>query len=140
MGGDVDGGGRVGVRGEEAGFCSLAGCGAGCCQNMTATQTGPGAAVDDLGHGSNVAGIIVGEGGVAPRGAVPDAQLVAVKVISADGRSCCASDMVAAMDWVVTHHPDVAVVILSLGSDDTFTGQCDANTAWKQSLAVAVDA
>src|SRR3546814_9773622 len=107
---------------------------------MTATQTGPGAAVDDLGHGSNVAGIIVGEGSIAPRGAVPDTQLVAVKVISADGRYCCASDVVAAMDWVATHHPDVAAVNLRLGSDDTFPGNCDASTAWAQRLAVAVDA
>src|SRR3546814_13498383 len=73
-------------------------------------------------------------------GAVPDTQLVAVKVISADGSYCCASDVVAAMDWVATHHPDVAAVNLSLGSDDTFPGHCDARTAWTQSLAVAVDA
>src|SRR3546814_2610800 len=72
---------------------------------------------------------LVGEGSIAPRGAVPDTQLVAVKVISADGRYCCASDVVAAMDWVATHHPDVAAVNLSLGSDDTFPGHCEASTA-----------
>ena len=137
---DVDHADLVGRLVDEACFCSPMDGGGGCCPNMTATQTGPGAAVDDQGHGSNVAGIIVGEGGIAPRGAVPDAQLVAVKVISADGRYCCASDVVAAMDWVATHHPDVAAVNLSLGSDDTFPGHCDASTAWTQSLAVAVDA
>lgn len=137
---DIDHADLVGRLVDEACFCSPTSGGGGCCPNMTATQAGPGAAVDDHGHGSNVAGIIVGEGGVAPRGAVPDAQLVAVKVISAAGRYCCASDVVAAMDWVATHHPDVAAVNLSLGSDDTFPGHCDASTAWTQALATAVDA
>lgn len=125
---------------DEACFCSPMDGGGGCCPNGAATQTGPGAAADDLGHGSNVAGIIVGQGGIAPRGAVPDAGLVAVKVISADGRYCCASDVVAAMDWVAVMHPDVAAVNLSLGSDDTFAGHCDASTAWTRGLATAIDA
>ena len=124
---------------DEACFCSMAG-GAGCCPAGTATQAGPGAAADDNGHGSHVAGIIVGEGRIAPRGAVPDARLVAVKVLDADGRYCCASDVVAAMDWVATRHPDVAAVNLSLGSDDTFPAHCDASSAWTRSLATAVDA
>lgn len=136
---DIDHRDLAGRLVDEACFCTLGG-GSGCCPNQGATQFGPGSAFDDNGHGSNVAGIIVGEGGVAPRGAVPDAQLVAVKVLSADGRYCCASDLVAAMDWVATSHPDVAAVNLSLGSDDTFPGHCDASTAWTQSLAGAVDA
>src|SRR5690606_33177344 len=135
---DVDHADLAGRLVDEACFCTKQG--GGCCPNQGATQFGAGSAADDNGHGSNVAGIIVGEGGVAPRGAVPDAQLVAVKVISADGRYCCASDVVAAMDWIATHHPDVAAVNLSLGSDDTFPGHCDASTAWTQSLAGAVDA
>jgi subtilisin family serine protease len=125
---------------DEACFCTAASGSGGCCPNMTATQTGPGAAADDNGHGTNVAGIIVGEGGVAPRGAVPDATRVGGKVIDADNRFCCTSDVVAAMDWVASHHPDVDAVNLSLGSDMTFPGDCDASTAWTQALAAAVDA
>lgn len=125
---------------DEACFCSPAAGGGGCCPAGTATQAGPGAAADNNGHGSNVAGIIVGEGRVAPRGAVPDARLVAVKVLDANGRFCCSSDVVAAMDWIATRHPDVAAVNLSLGSDDTFPAHCDADTAWTRSLATAVDA
>src|SRR5690606_18495768 len=136
---DIDHADLAGRLVDEACFCTVGG-GSGCCPNQGATQFGPGSASDDNGHGSNVAGIIVGAGGVAPRGAVPDAQLVAVKVISAEGRYCCASDVVAAMDWVAGHHPDVAAVNLSLGSDDTFPGHCDASTAWTQALGAAVDA
>src|SRR5690606_10230835 len=136
---DVDHADLVGRLVDQACFCTVQG-GSGCCPNQGATQFGPGSASDDHGHGSNVAGIIVGEGGVAPRGAVPDAQLVAVKVIGAEGRYCCASDVVAAMDWVATHHPDVAAVNLSLGSDETFPGHCDASTAWTQALAAGVGA
>ena len=44
------------------------------------------------------------------------------------------------MDWVAARHPDVAAVNLSLGSDETFAGHCDASTAWTRTLATAVDA
>jgi subtilisin family serine protease len=124
---------------DEACFCTVQGS-SGCCPDHSATQFGSGSAADDNGHGTNVTGIIVGEGVIAPRGAVPDAQLVAVKVIDADGRYCCASDVVAAMDWLATRHPDVVAVNLSLGSDETFPGDCDASTAWTQALAAGVDA
>ena len=41
-------------------FCSNAGGTGGCCPNGQATQSGAGAAEDAHGHGTNVAGIIVG--------------------------------------------------------------------------------
>ena len=125
---------------DEACFCSPANGTGGCCPGHTATRIGPGAASDDNGHGSNVSGIIVGEGGIAPRGAVPEASLVAVKVLDSSGRFCCASDVVAAMDWLATRHPDLAAVNVSLGSDERFVSHCDASTAWTQTLATAVDA
>src|SRR5690606_10976171 len=64
---DVDHADLVGRLVDQACFCTVQG-GSGCCPNQGATQFGPGSASDDHGHGSNVAGIIVGEGGVAPRG------------------------------------------------------------------------
>ena len=129
---------RARLVGQQC-FCSSNGGAGGCCPNGLATQSGNGAAEDDNGHGTNVAGIIVGEGNVAPRGAVPEAQLVAVKVIDSDNRFCCTSDVVAAMDWLATNHPDVDAVNMSLGTDDRFAGDCDAATAFTQALAVAVD-
>ena len=59
----------------QACFCSV---GSGCCPNGTSSQPGAGSAEDDQGHGTNVAGIIGGDGTVAPRGALPAASLVAV--------------------------------------------------------------
>lgn len=125
---------------DQACFCSAQAGSGGCCPNGSATQTGPGAAEDDNGHGTNVAGIVVGEGTQAPRGALPAARLIAVKVIGGDNRFCCTSDVVAAMDWVATHHPDVAAVNLSLGTDAVYAGDCDGANAWTQALASAVHA
>src|SRR5262249_46425776 len=61
-------------------FCASP-SGAGCCPNGSTQQSGPGAAEDDNGHGTNVTGIITSDGRVAPPGIAPDAQIVAVKVL-----------------------------------------------------------
>ena len=106
-------------------FCSRISGSGGCCPNGQATQGGPGAAEDDQGHGSNVSGIIVGEGIIAPRGALPAASLVAVKVLDRNNDSCCTSDILAAMDWLAEHHPDAVAVNLSLGTDAMYPGDCD---------------
>ncbi|SFK74105.1 S8 family peptidase [Lysobacter sp. cf310] len=119
----------------QACFCSVGG---GCCPNGGATQSGAGSAEDDHGHGSNVAGIIGGNGTVAPRGALPQVSLVAVKVLDRNNRFCCIADIVAALDWVATNHPDVDAVNLSLGTDAQFVGDCDSATAWTQAMAVAI--
>jgi cysteine-rich repeat protein len=98
----------------------------GCCPNGSTTQSGPGAAADDHGHGTHVTGILAGRGVLAARGVAPGASVVAVKVLDSDNRFCCTSDVVAAMDWVATAHPEVRVVNLSLGTSALFTGDCDA--------------
>lgn len=122
--------------GEQC-FCSGGG---GCCPNGSAVKSGAGAAQDDNGHGTNVAGIIVGEGSVVPRGGVPAARLVAIKVLDRNNRFCCTSDVVAALDWLATAHPDVDVVNLSLGTDALFGGDCDGVAAYTQALSAAVNA
>jgi subtilisin family serine protease len=128
---------RTRLVGQQC-FCSnLAGTG-GCCPNGQAIQSGNGAAEDDHGHGTNVTGIIVGEGNVAPRGAVPAAELVAVKVLDSLKRFCCTSDIVAALDWLAANHPDVDAVNMSLGTDSVFAGDCDNASAFTQAMAVAV--
>lgn len=121
-------------------FCSNTSGTGGCCPNGQATQSGAGAASDDNGHGTNVSGIIVGQGAVAPRGATPDAALVAIKVLDRDNRFCCSSDLVAAMDWLVQHHPDVDAVNLSVGTGALFPGDCDQSTSFTQALSSAVNA
>ena len=120
-------------------FCSNSSGVGGCCPNGQATQSGAGAAEDNNGHGTNVSGIIVGQGNVSPRGAVPGAQLVVVKTLDANGSFCCSSDIVAAMDWIATHHPDVDAVNLSLGTSALFGGDCDTATSYTQAMGTAVN-
>lgn len=110
-------------------FCSSSTGVGGCCPNGTATQSGAGAAVDDNGHGSNVAGIAAGAGVVAARGAAPAANIVAVKVIDRNNRFCCASDVLAAFDWVRVNHPEAKILNASLGTSLLLPGDCDENSA-----------
>jgi len=118
-------------------FCSGGG---GCCPNGLATQSGAGAAQDDHGHGTNVAGIVTSDGVVAPRGGAAGAEVVAVKVLDANNAFCCSSDVVAALDWILDERPDVDVVNLSLGTFALYAGVCDTADAVTQLFADAVDA
>lgn len=119
-------------------FCSNSSGVGGCCPNGQATQSGAGAAEDGHGHGTNVTGIIVSQGIVAPRGAVPAAELVVVRVLDNNNSFCCTSDVVAAMDWVAANHPDVDAVNMSVGTSARFAGDCDASTAYTQAMAAAL--
>src|SRR5436305_12080710 len=119
-------------------FCS--GGSSGCCPNRSTTQSGPGSAQDDNGHGTNVAGIVTSDGTVAPRGGAPDAKIVMVKVLDANNSFCCSSDVVAGLDWILNNRPDVNVVNMSLGTSDLFGGTCDSSTAYTSSYATAVNA
>jgi len=109
------------------------------CPNGDAQQTGPGTAEDDNGHGTNVAGIIASDGTQSPRGVAPDADLVAVKVLNADGRFQSFSQIVDALDYLI-NHPElgVQVVNMSLGTDQQFQGTCDNTTSYNMAGADAV--
>lgn len=120
-------------------FCSNSNGIGGCCPNGQAVQSGAGAAEDGHGHGTNVTGIIVGQGNVAPRGAVPATELVVVRVLDNNNGFCCSSDVVAAMDWVAANHPDVDAVNLSVGTGSLFPGNCDSSTSFTQAMSVAVN-
>ena len=120
----------------EACFCSG---GTGCCPAGGATQIGPGAAADNNGHGTNVSGIVVSNGTVAPRGMAPDAKLVAIKVLDANNSFCCSSDVVAGLDWIIANRPDVDVVNMSLGTSALFTGSCDNVNAFTMAYASAIN-
>ncbi|HEY3349438.1 MAG TPA: S8 family serine peptidase [Thermoanaerobaculia bacterium] len=84
---------------------------------------------DDLsdcsGHGTEVAGVLAG-----PQGLAPEAGLVVLKVFSArDGcKSARASDVLAAVEWAVTHAPgtDLDAINLSLADEASHKGFCDA--------------
>ncbi|MCI0566685.1 MAG: S8 family serine peptidase, partial [Acidobacteria bacterium] len=114
-------------------------CSGGCCPDGTSRQSGPGSAVDGNGHGTNVAGIVTAKGVVSPVGVAPDADIVAIRVLDANGQSCCASDVVAGLDWVAANRPDVRVVNMSLGTFALFTGNCDNAASFTMAYASAIN-
>lgn len=120
---------------DEACFCTT------CCPNGQATQFGPGAAADGHGHGTNVGGITAGAAGVAgvPRGVASGAGIVAVRVLDQNNNFCCASDVIAAYDWVRVNHPDATVVNASLGTGARFAGDCDSATSFTQAFASVIN-
>lgn len=91
--------------------------GSPCCPNGLEQQSGPGAAEDDAGHGTSVAGIITSGGVVAPPGVAPDAGVVAVRVLGPAGGAF--SDIAAGLDWVLVNRDaftdPIRVVNMSLG-------------------------
>jgi cysteine-rich repeat protein len=74
----------------------------GCCPGGAGQGSN---AEDDEGHGTAVSGIITSGGVDAGLGVAPDAQIVAVKVLSSTG-SGSFSDIAAALDWVLTEAGD----------------------------------
>lgn len=121
-------------------FCSSASPGVGCCPNGQDTQSGAGSAADAHGHGTNVAGIITGNGSASPQGGAPAATVVAIRMLDAGGSFHSSSDIVASLDWLASHHPDTRVINMSVGTNALFNGVCDNATAWAAALAQAVAA
>jgi serine protease AprX len=75
---------------------------------------------DDNGHGTHVAGIIAGNGYDSTgnkAGVAPDADLVSLKVLDANGAGNI-SNVIAALDWVLANHVtyNIRVVNLSVGA------------------------
>ncbi len=124
-----------GIIGEEC-FCTTA-TGAGCCPNGKGRQSGAGSAADDNGHGTNVTSILAGRGKVASLGVAPDADVVALKVLDRNGAGS-STDLVSALDYLVTSRPDVKVVNVSLGFQELFAGTCDTASAATQALSSAI--
>jgi serine protease AprX len=109
---------------------------------------------DTFGHGTDMAGIIVGRDAVAAAtsyadqrrfvGIAPDARLVSIKVASADG-GVDVSQVIAALDWVTQHAHDpgmnIRVINLSFGTDSTQDSRIDplafaAEAAWRNGIVV----
>jgi subtilisin family serine protease len=112
----------------------------GCCPNGTSSQFGAGSAEDNNGHGTHVSGIITSKGIVAPIGVAPDANIVMIKVLDAQGSTCCMSDVVAALDYIHDHQPTVDSINISIGSSALYGGDCDNTDATNMSLADAIGA
>ncbi len=75
---------------------------------------------DDYGHGTHVAGIIAGNGYDSAglrAGIAPDAHLVGLKVLDANGRGVI-SNVIAALEWAVTNRAayNIRVINLSVGA------------------------
>jgi len=120
----------------QACFCSG---GTGCCPDGSTTQFGNGAAEDDNGHGSGVAGVITSNGVVSPPGVAPKAKLVLVKVVDSTGAFCCTSDVIAGLDWVNANRPDVKIVNMSLGTTIQFGGDCDNARSFTRAFAASIN-
>ncbi|OLE22215.1 MAG: hypothetical protein AUG44_25385 [Actinobacteria bacterium 13_1_20CM_3_71_11] len=103
---------------------------------------------DTYGHGTHLAGIIVGNDGTSGfKGLAPGAKLTSVKASTAMG-SVDVTQMVAAIDWVVQHRNDdsaypIRVLNLSYGTPGTQEAAFDPLTfavenAWKHGIVVVV--
>lgn len=97
-------------------------------------------AQDENGHGTHVSGIIVSQGNQSPAGIAPDAGLVAVRVLGANGTGF-SSDVIAGIDWVVANQDslNVSAINLSLGGG-AYEGTCDEADANTMLYAAAADA
>lgn len=93
--------------------------------------------LDTYGHGTHMAGIIVGsDTATGTKGLAPDAKLTSIKVGTASG-AVDVSQVIAAVDWVVKHRADdpanpIKVINLSYGSGGT-------PDEWNDSLGFAVE-
>jgi serine protease AprX len=80
----------------------------------------PANSVDPNGHGTHVAGILVGTGAQSAdahiRGVAPEANLVSVRVLDGAGRGQT-SDVLAGLQWILSHKAQygIRVVNISLG-------------------------
>ncbi|MET7425354.1 S8 family serine peptidase [Dactylosporangium sp. NPDC005555] len=114
--------------------------------------------VDTFGHGTHMAGLIAGrDPGTNFRtvdsptnftGMAPTSTLISVKVATADGATDV-SQVIAGIDWVVTHRNDpglnIKVLNLSFGTDSYQDAKLDplshaVEAAWKKGITVVVSA
>jgi subtilisin family serine protease len=117
--------------------------GTGFCPNGSDRQTGAGAAEDDAGHGTHVAGIVASNGTVSGAGMAPDASIVAIKVLDNCSLAGCFnafSEIVAALDYIIANPQlNVRVISMSLGTSSLFAGACDDSAAYTMAGAAAVN-
>jgi serine protease AprX len=108
--------------------------------------------IDSYGHGTHMAGIIAGNdtttvAGVPKfTGIAPGANVISLKVAAADGATDV-SQVIAGIDWVVTHRSDpglnIRVLNLSFGTDSAQDPKLDplsyaVEAAWHKGIVVVV--
>jgi serine protease AprX len=108
--------------------------------------------IDSFGHGTHMAGIIAGNdtttvAGVPKfTGIAPGANVISLKVAAADGATDV-SQVIAGIDWVVTHRSDpglnIRVLNLSFGTDSEQDAKLDplsyaVEAAWRKGIVVVV--
>jgi len=94
-------------------------------------QTSP---YDDNGHGTHVAGIIAGNGydsNGQKSGAAPDASLILLKVLDANGLGTV-SGIIAALDWVLANHTEYNIRVVNMS-----VGSAIHESAWTDPLTLA---
>jgi len=116
--------------GEEC-FCSRFG---GCCPNGTARQSGPGSAHTITVHGPGVMGIIASQGVNAPLGIAPGARIFMVRVLD-DNLIAEVSDILLALDWVVSHADGIRVINMSIAGGP-YAAPCDQAGAFNEGVAL----
>jgi serine protease AprX len=93
--------------------------------------------LDTYGHGTNMAGIIVGDDtATGTRGLAPDAKITSVKVGTANG-AVDVTQVIAAIDWVVknrNHDPAYPIRVINLSY-----GTGGNPTSWNDPMSLAVD-
>lgn len=115
--------------------------GVGFCPNGSDSQTGPGSAEDDQGHGTHVSGIVTSDGVQASDGFAPGADVVALKSIDANNFFYSFTlNVVAALDYIIANPGlGIDVINMSLGTNAQFAGNCDNQTSWTMAGAAAVN-
>ena len=89
---------------------------------------------DDNGHGTHVAGIIAGNGydsNGQKSGAAPDASLISLKVLDANGNGTV-SNIIAALDWVLANHTTYNIRVVNMS-----VGAAIHESAWTDPLTLA---
>ncbi len=104
--------------------------------------------LDTFGHGTHLAGIIAGRDDADSEfsGMAPGARIVNVKVADSQG-AADVSQVIAAIDWVVTHRTDndlnIRIIALAYGTDGVQPYQVDplahaVERAWHAGIVVVV--
>ncbi len=108
------------------------------CPNGLDHQSGPGAAEDDDGHGTHIAGIITSAGIVSSVGVAPDAKIIAIKILASTGWGWT-SDVFAGLDWILDNSDDIDIVNMSFSSGGPYSGECDNVNAGTMAYAAAIN-
>lgn len=118
-------------------FCQSFPAGA-CCPDGSTSQSGPGSAEDDYGHGTGAAGVITGDGAVASIGVAPGASIYAIKVLNDSGDGSVGS-LIAGLDHIIDEVTEAKIVNMSLGGSEFFDGYCDEEGGTERTLRFIFD-